>query len=125
MLQKIGCTVRVLGTGFVGIIDDQHPVRWHRASAAKALAKAKTILRSGAWDVVVLDESVSAVEEGLLKLGDILSLIRQKPPKVHLALTGHSRYPKIVAASDLVTEMRSVKHPYKTEGMLAQRGVDF
>lgn len=125
MLKKLGMVVQVLGSGFVGILDDRKPLPEHRAAAHAALAKAKSALGSGRYNVVIADEAVSAVEEGLLKVSDVLSLIRLKPTKVHLVVTGHTRFPAIVRASDLVTEMRNVKHPYKTLNMLAQRGIDF
>lgn len=124
-LETLGVRVRVLGSGFVGIIDDVHPLRWHKQNAKKALSIARRILRSKRFRVVVLDEVVTAVEEGLLTIKDVQSLIRDKPKEVHLALTGHSKYPSLIAACDLVTEMKNIKHPYYTEGLLAQRGIDF
>lgn len=124
-LKKLGIPVHVLGSGFVGIIDDKHPLSWHKKTAKAALKKLKSILTSGTVDLVVADELVSAVEEGLLTERDTLLAIRVKPENVHLVITGHSRYPKLVAASDIVSEIRNIKHPYYTEGMTAQRGVDF
>lgn len=124
-LKKLGVDVRVLGSGFVGIIDDRSSLRTHRAQARKALATTRSVLRSGRYPVVIADELVSALEEGLLTLRDVLGLLRVKPASVHLVLTGHSRYAAIVRAADLVTEMQNVKHPYKTEGMLAQKGIDW
>ena len=124
-LQKLGVKVRVLGSGFVGIIDDRQSLRAHRQQAKQALAVTLRTIRSKQYDVVIADEIVTSVEEGLLKVGDVLSVIRAKPPQVHLVLTGHSRYASLVKASDVVTEMRNVKHVFKTEGMLAQRGIDW
>lgn len=124
-LAKLGIPVQVLGSGFVGIIDDQHPLSWHKKTAKQGLATARKILRSGRYDVIVADELISAVDEGLLTLSAVLALLKARPKHVHLVLTGHTRYPKLVAACDLVTEMKNVKHPYYTEGLLAQRGIDF
>ncbi|MFH1171831.1 MAG: cob(I)yrinic acid a,c-diamide adenosyltransferase [bacterium] len=117
--------VHVLGSGFVGIIDDHHSLAFHKQKAKAALAFTRRLLTSGRYDVVIADEAVSAVDEGLLTVRDILGLIKQKPKPAHLVLTGHSRYPKIIAACDLATEMKNVKHPYYTEGLLAQRGIDY
>jgi len=55
----------------------------------------------------------------------VLSVLAARPTTTHLVITGHNRYPRIVAASDLVTDMRNVKHPFYTEGLLAQQGIDF
>lgn len=124
-LQQLGIPVHVLGSGFVGIVDDTRPVLWHKAQAKKALSQTQRLLRSGKHDVVIADEIVSAVDERILTIHDVLRLIAAKPKKVHLVMTGHSAYPALVRASDLVTAMRNVKHPYYTEGLLAQRGIDF
>lgn len=123
-LTRLGVTVRVLGMGFVGIIDDMLTLKEHKEGAAKALATTLRSVRSGDYDLVVADEAVSAVDEGLLTVDDIRRLIAAKPTAVTLVLTGHSRYPRLEAACDLVTDMRKVKHPFD-KGLLAQRGIDF
>lgn len=124
-LQKLGIPTHVLGSGFVGILDDQHPLSWHRQQARKALGFAQQLVCAEEYDVIVLDELVSCIEEGLLAQKDVLALIQAKPQRLHLVLTGHNAYPKIVKACDLVTKMSNIKHPYYTEGMTAQRGIDF
>lgn len=123
-LKRIGIDVRVLGTGFVGIIDDRLTLAQHKSAARKALATTRDLLRSGRYDLVVADEAVSAIDERLLTVADIRRLIAAKPKAATLVLTGHSRYPRLEAACDLVTDMRKVKHPYD-QGLLALRGIDF
>jgi cob(I)alamin adenosyltransferase len=39
-------------------------------------------------------------------------------------LTGRNVHPDLVAISDMVTEMRSIKHPYDS-GLPARKGIDF
>jgi cob(I)alamin adenosyltransferase len=43
---------------------------------------------------------------------------------MHLVLTGHNKFPKILKLCDLVTEMKMIKHPYY-KGILAQKGIDY
>lgn len=124
-LQQLGIPVHVLGSGFVGILDDTKSLAWHKAQAKKALLFTKKTLRSQKYDVVIADESVSALDEGLLQQNDILALIKAKPANVHLVLTGHSEYPAILKACDLATKMVCKKHPFATNGQTAQRGIDF
>jgi cob(I)alamin adenosyltransferase len=81
-------------------------------------------LTSGGYDVVILDEILIAVGRGLLNAEAVLKLIRQRPPAVELVLTGRGAPPEIIAAADLVTEMRAVKHPYD-RGIMARRGIEF
>jgi cob(I)alamin adenosyltransferase len=39
-------------------------------------------------------------------------------------ITGRDAPPELIAAADLVTEMREIKHPYRA-GIKAQPGVDY
>jgi cob(I)alamin adenosyltransferase len=113
-----------LGRGFVNCCGDNKPFEDHKQAAEEALAAARQRVRSGSWDVVVLDEINNAVDLGLVRLADVLDLVRSKPPKLHLVLTGRNAHPDLIAAADMVTEMRDVKHPF-ARGIGAQRGIDF
>jgi cob(I)alamin adenosyltransferase len=44
---------------------------------------------------------------------------------MHVILTGRDAPQELIDFADLVTEMRELKHPYKTQGILAQRGIEF
>lgn len=114
----------VCGLGFVGILGDQKSKAEHIKAAIEGLNKARQILVSGKYNVVILDEILSAVEVGLLKEEDVVELIKLKPELVHLVLTGHDRFPKILKLCDTVTDMKMVQHGYY-KGVLAQKGVDW
>ncbi len=113
-----------LGRGFVSCCGDTTPMDEHKKTAAKALELARQRMLSGAWDVLILDEINTAASLGLIDSADILALVRSKPPKLHLILTGRDAHPDLVAVADMVTEMRSVKHPYES-GIPARKGIDF
>jgi cob(I)alamin adenosyltransferase len=112
------------GAGFVGILGDKKERDIHIREALHGLGKARQVLVSNTYQVVILDEIISAVELDLLTEQDVLDIIKTKPGDTHLVLTGHNKFKKIIAACDLVTEMKMVKHPYYN-GVLAQRGIDF
>ncbi|OGE82756.1 MAG: hypothetical protein A3B10_01880 [Candidatus Doudnabacteria bacterium RIFCSPLOWO2_01_FULL_44_21] len=123
-LAKLGVEVKLMGRGFVGILGDRKPMKEHIRAATQAMEESIRALKSKKYDLVVLDEALSAVESKLLTEADILEIMKAKPESIHLCLTGHKRFKKIIAAADLVTEMKMIKHPYY-EGILAQRGIDF
>jgi cob(I)alamin adenosyltransferase len=112
------------GKGFVGIIDDDHPIEDHQNAAKQAVALAKEKLKSGNYDVMVLDEVNYAAKLNLISEQDLLDLIAAKPEKTTLVLTGNYAPDSVIAAADLVTEMREIKHPYKA-GIKAKKGIDF
>lgn len=117
-------TSEQVGLGFVGILGDRKDRKTHITAAKEGLKKAQKILQSGKYDLVILDELVSAVELNLLSETEVVKLIKAKPKHIHLAYSGHDEYKKIIEVSDLVSEINMIKHPYY-KGILAQRGIDF
>ncbi len=113
-----------VGKGFVGIMDDKSPIEDHKKVADEALAIAKQKITSEKYDIVILDEINYAVNLGLVKIDDVLKLIQTKPTNVNLVLTGNHVRDEIIGLADLVTEMREIKHPFKS-GMRAKKGIDF
>lgn len=113
-----------VGIGFVGILGDKKEKEQHIKNAINGLVRARELLISSKWDVIILDEVISALELDLISEDDIVDLINLKPEKVHLIITGHNKYPKILDLCDMVTEMKMIQHPYY-KGILAQRGIDY
>ena len=93
-------------------------------AAREGLALLKTALYSGAYDVVIADEANVAAARGLIRDQDLLELMAGRPHHVELVLTGRGASEEVMAAADLVTEMRAVKHPY-TNGISARKGIEF
>ena len=112
------------GRGFVGIIDDDHPIEDHQKAAKDAIEVAKQKIASGNYDVMILDEINYAAKLNLISQQDILDVIASRPKKTSLVLTGNYVPEAIMAAADLVTEMREIKHPFQ-RGVKAKKGIDF
>ena len=116
-----------LGRGFVKIMGDKKPFDEHVEAAQAALQLTRQRMLSGNYDLLILDEVIYALgylDFKLLELKDVLALLKEKPPQLHLILTGRNAPPEIIEAADLVTEMGEVKHPMK-KGIPAQQGIDF
>jgi cob(I)alamin adenosyltransferase len=117
-------TTEQVGEGFVGILGDRKQRDAHMREALNGLELARKVLISNEYQVVILDEILSAVELDLLKEQDVVDLIQLKPEMTHLLVTGHDKHKEVLKWCDLVTEMKLKKHPYY-QGVLAQRGIDF
>lgn len=100
------------------------PSEEDRRKAEEGLSFAREAVASGRYDIVVLDEAISAVRLGLLSLADVTDLVRTKPAGVELVLTGRDAPPELVELADLVSEVKAVKHPY-TRGIGARRGIEY
>lgn len=121
--QMDGLDIRPMGAGFVRL-GDEAALAKHRTAAGEALAEAWAAVRSGDYEMVILDEVLYAVKLGLITDADVLGLMEAKPAGLHLVLTGRNTSPAIVAKADLVTEMLEVKHHYQN-GVKAQKGIEF
>ena len=113
-----------VGKGFVGIIDDKSPKQEHERIAKEAIKISFEKIQSEKYDIVILDEINYAINLGLVKLEDVINLIKSKPQKLDLILTGNYAKEEIIDLADLVTEMKEIKHPYQ-QGIKARKGIDF
>jgi cob(I)alamin adenosyltransferase len=114
----------VAGKGFVGIIDDDHPIQEHQKAAQDALALARERLSSKMYDVMILDEINYAMKLNLIPVKNVIDIVKEKPRKTTLVLTGNYAPAEVIAVADLVTEMREIKHPYQL-GIKAKKGIDY
>lgn len=93
------------------------------ARSMDAFAEAAREIRSCEWDVIILDEINTACSLGLIPVDDVLGLIRDKPEGLELVLTGRGAAEEVMAAADLVTEMKEIKHYYR-QGVAARKGIE-
>ena len=114
--------IQVSHTEKLGISEKE--VKDRKEDAEKALQTAEKILASEEYDLVVLDEINGAVHYNLVDLDTVLHLIKNKPDKTELVLTGSYAHEKIIEACDYVTELVKIKHPYD-KGITARKGTDF
>ena len=112
------------GKGFVGILDDTSPKEEHEKYAEEAIEICKEKILSEEYDLIILDEINYAVNLGLIKSSSVVELIKIKPKELDLVLTGNHAKEEIIELADLVTEMKEIKHPFKS-GKKAKKGIDF
>lgn len=91
--------------------------------ARRGLAKAKSKMLSGKFDMIILDEVCVSIYFGLFSDEEILTFMKQKPEKVELILTGRYCPDNLLEKADLVTEMKEIKHYYQA-GVKSRRGIE-
>jgi len=116
-----GVTWHTMGEGFTWDTQDKER---DIAAAQAAFAKAREMMESGDFDLVVLDEINIAMRYEYLSVEEVIAGLEARNPRTGVVLTGRDAKPEICAYADLVTEMTEVKHPFKA-GIKAQRGVDY
>ena len=116
-----GVTWHSMGEGFTWDTQDRDR---DIAAATAAFAKAREMMESGDFDLVVLDEINIALRYEYLNVETVLEGLNARSDRTSVILTGRDAKPEICDYADLVTEMGQVKHPFEA-GIKAQRGVDF
>ncbi len=122
MLEQIRdrITVRQYGKGF---FLKRNPNASDIKAAQDGLDEIRSIVWSGAYDLVILDEANVATHYGLFSVDDLLDLMETKPSGVELVITGRHADERVIRKADLVTEMREIKH-YRAKGVKARHGIE-
>lgn len=81
-------------------------------------------LEEGTCDILIMDEIMGTLSNGLVTEEQILDLMNKKPDNVELIMTGRDVPEAIMNKANLVTEMRDLKH-YFNEGVPARKGIEF
>lgn len=112
------------GKGFCGILGNPYSREEHRANAQDAVQLAREKMASGLFDMLILDEINNALKLKLIDLEQVLEILAQKPPLMHLLLTGRDAHPEVIELANTVSEIVEVKHAYRKE-IEPQPGVDY
>lgn len=91
--------------------------------ARKGLKEIKKILKSGKYDLVILDEANIAVYYDLFSTKDLIEVINARENHVEIVITGRYAAKEIIEIADLVTEMKEIKH-YYNQGIEARIGIE-
>lgn len=116
-----GVTWHTMGDGFTWDTQDKDR---DIAAAKAAFAKGCDMMKSGDFDVIVLDEINIALRYDYLDVQAVIDGLKNRSARTSVVLTGRDAKPELCEYADLVTEMTEVKHPYAA-GIKAQRGIDF
>jgi len=121
-LKRLGDQVTVAQYGSGRFVRGR-PSDEDRQRARKGFEAAREALVGGRYRMVILDECLVTLHQGLLTLAQIQSLMALRPADVELILTGRHAPPEVIDGADLVTDMQEVKHYYQ-KGIPARVGIE-
>lgn len=121
-LERFAPQLKIKQYGRAKFVHDK-PTDEDYASARAGYQEMREIIRSGEYDLVILDEANVAVYFKMLSVEELLALIEEKPESVELVFTGRKVDPRLIEKADLVTEMKEIKHYYR-EGITAREGIE-
>ena len=111
-----------LGEGFTWETQDRER---DRQLVQQAWEQSLVYLADASRKLVVLDEVNVALKLGYLGIDQVLEGLDLRPELTHVALTGRGAPAPLLERADLVTEMKMVRHPFREQGVKAQRGIEF
>ena len=122
---KLPILIESYGIGYYKIRGDKHPKTQHQKAAQKALQRARDIIASYKYDLVILDEINVAIGFGLIGVDEVISILNiNKDRQSEIVLTGRRAHPKLKKHAHLITEMKKIKHPFD-QGIIAREGIEY
>jgi len=112
-----------LGEGFTWETQDR--IRDEKL-VQEAWQLAKKYIQNESYKLIILDEINIATKLGYLAPEEIITFLKSfNNRKNHIVLTGRGASDSIINYADLVTEMKLIRHPFKEQGIKAQKCVEF
>ena len=112
-----------LGEGFTW--ETQNRIRDEKL-VKEAWQLAKDYIKDESYKLIILDEINIATKLGYLTSEEIITFLKSlNKRKNHIVLTGRGASESIINYADLVTEMKLISHPFKEQGIKAQKCVEF
>nr|WP_207733787.1 cob(I)yrinic acid a,c-diamide adenosyltransferase [Clostridium sp. 1001275B_160808_H3] len=81
-------------------------------------------IKENKCDVLIIDEIMGVLHNKFLTVEEVIYIIDNKPKTMELILTGRDIPEEILKKSDLVTEMKCIKH-YFEDGVEARKGIEY
>lgn len=114
-----------LGKGFIRFKDGKPaPTGIQIKNAGDSFKYAKEKIYSGEYDIIILDEINNMISYGLLKVEEVMEIIKSKPKGLCLVLTGRNAPLELIDSADTVTEMKEIKHAFR-KGIKARKGIEY
>ena len=105
---------------------------WDTQDRARDIAVARTawdevcrMIADPAYAMVVADELNIVLRYDYLALDEVLPVLTGRAAMKHVIVTGRNAPDALIEAADLVTDMVAVKHPFRSQGVKAQKGIEY
>ncbi|WP_375243240.1 cob(I)yrinic acid a,c-diamide adenosyltransferase [Sphingomonas parapaucimobilis] len=95
------------------------------ATARGAWEEVKRMIGDPSYDLIVADELNIVLRYDYLPVDEVLEVLATKGAMTHVVITGRNAPEALIEAADLVTDMTQVKHPFREQGVKAQKGIEF
>ena len=105
---------------------------WDTQDRARDIAVARTawdevcrMIADPSYAMVVADELNIVLRYDYLPLDEVLPVLTGRAAMKHVIVTGRNAPDALIEAADLVTDMVAVKHHFRSQGVKAQKGIEY
>lgn len=123
-VQKYLPTIQLLQFGLDSFVMRDNPAPVDVEMARQGLEKAKEVINSGDFDMVILDEINVALDFNLIPEAEILEMVKNKPLELDLIMTGRYASEALRELADTVSEVCEIKHHYAA-GVKNRAGIEY
>lgn len=95
-----------------------------REDVKNGLVQLSGFIQGENLDLLVLDEILISVRDGILAEEELLGFIAIKPARLELVLTGRGATDGLIAAADYVSYIQKVKHPFDRK-IYSRKGIEY
>lgn len=122
-LQKLGATILGFTEGHWSF-NPKVTRESSREDVKNGLIQLRGFIQGKTPDLLILDEILISVRDGVLAEDELLEFIAQKPAKLELVLTGRGATDGLIKVADYVSYIQKVKHPFDRK-IYSREGIEF
>ncbi len=123
-LKKLYPLIQIEQCGRKEFVSKENPEKIDIELAQKCWKKAKKEILSGEFDIIILDELNVALDFNLIEKKEVIEFLKKIPENIEIVITGRYAPEEIIEISDLVTEMKEIKH-YYNKGIPEREGFEY
>lgn len=122
-LQKLGATILGYTNGhwsFNRSVTHENS----RNDVQNGLLALSEFIRNENPDLLIMDEILISVRDGVLEENELISFIDQKPEHLELVMTGRGASDGLIEKADYVSCIQKIKHPYDQK-IYSRKGIEY
>ena len=107
---------------FIQMTDEEK--KEQKQEIKKIWEKINGILKESDYEIIIFDEIMGAISNGMVEIEDVKKLIENKGEDKEFILTGRNAPEELIEMAGYVTEMKMIKHPFNNN-VPARKGVEY
>jgi len=122
-LKKLGATVLGFTNGHWSFNPSVTPES-SRNEVQNGLMALLEFVNNEKIDLLIMDEILISVRDGVLSEDELIRFIDQKPEHLELVMTGRGASEGLIEKADYVSYIQKIKHPYDQK-ILSRQGIEY